>query len=118
MASMWWEKHFAMVVETTISPNKCYRLETLEPFWILPSFVHPKPHVDPETELRWLSPWQQPGFFRLYHHRTGKILGESTIYDLQEDMGGGGLSWNYAGRDETYAGMIRVGRTLPECREQ
>ena len=39
-ASQWWEKAFATVEETDISPGGCYRLVQYTPYWVIPASFH------------------------------------------------------------------------------
>jgi hypothetical protein len=106
-ASQWWEKGMAARLgEPDISPGGCYRVETLKPFWVLPNILHPRVHPDELDKPEWFPWWGYPGFFRLYDHRTGKLISETRIYDLE--TGGGGMTWG-AGSGEIFAGMIPVG---------
>ncbi len=93
------------------SPNGCYRLQSLKPFWVLPDIFHPR--ADPNEDVpaqRWPL-WKYPGFYRLYDNRTGELLGESKIYDLAQASGT--INWGVSG--EVYAGLIHVGPNAPDC---
>ncbi|WP_426201171.1 hypothetical protein [Pseudomonas sp. TWP3-1] len=109
-ASQWWEKAWAKPAHAAdISPNGCYRVQQFRPYWVLPSFFHPKPHPDEMMETHWFVGWESPAFFRLYNNHTGEFISESGIYDLVNF--GGNLYW---GRSVS-VGMIEVGSNLPDC---
>lgn len=110
-ASQWWEKGLATRWDEVTSPNGCYRLESLKPFWVLPNIFHPR--SDPNEDVppqKWPS-WKYPGFYRLYDNRTGELLGESRIYDLHQASGP--INWGISG--VVYAGLIPVGPTSADC---
>lgn len=109
--SQWWEKGLASQWDEVTSPNACYRLVSLKPFWVLPNIFHPR--ADPNEDVapeKWPM-WKYPGFYRLYDNRTGALLGESNIYDLY--LASGSINWGVAG--EVYAGLIYVGPNAPDC---
>lgn len=112
-ASQWWERGLAARLgEPDISPGGCYRVETFKPFWVLPNIFHPRVHPDELDKPEWFPWWGYPGFFRLYDHRTGKLISETRIYDLE--TGGGRMTWG-AGSGEIFAGMIPVGPNVADC---
>ncbi|RYD75415.1 MAG: hypothetical protein EOP84_18335, partial [Verrucomicrobiaceae bacterium] len=91
-ASEYWEKGLAESLnEPDISPGGCYRVETFKPFWILPMMFHRKANPYKDHSPKWLPWWGYPAFFRLYDHRTGKLISETEIYDLES--AGGPMSW-------------------------
>ncbi|WP_440778920.1 hypothetical protein [Pseudomonas syringae] len=118
IASEWWEKGLAQRSgEPDISPGGCYRVELFKPFWILPMMFHSMmfhsmPHPDSEVPRKWLPSWGYPAFFRLYDHRTGELISETEIYDLES--AGGQMSWGDKS-GEISAGMISIGPNLPDC---
>ena len=114
-ASQWWEKGLATKKkEVIISPNKCYRIESYKPFWLLPTFFHPWTHPDKSTPPVWFSQWISPGFDRLYDNRSGELIGESEIYDFGLS-GGYGVSWGNKRQPAVYAGMIYIGPNTSDC---
>ncbi len=52
-----------------------------------------------------------PGFYRLYDHHNGRLLGESGIYDPEQASGS--INWGVSG--DVYAGMIYVGPNASDC---
>jgi hypothetical protein len=118
-ASQWWEKAFASVEETEVSPGGCYRLVQYTPYWIIPGSFHPA--RDPQEKWsplgNWYTPWmpnEVPGFFRLYDQRTGKKLGETAVYDLTM-IGPGGVHWPEDGFRFMAVGFVRLADDLPPC---
>lgn len=113
-AARWWEKGLAKVSEAPIiSPNGCYRVEILKPFWILPAMFHPKAHPDELDTPKWFPWWSYPGFYRLYDNRNGLLIGESHIHDLTS--AGGPLFWGDSWFPEISAGLITIGPNLADC---
>lgn len=112
-ASQWWEKALATKVSTTISPNGCYRVESFKPFWVLFDIFHPMPHPGEEAEPKWFPWWEYPGFYRLYDHRTGRLIAVSNIYDLASVSGR--LYWGGKAGHEVSAGLIYIGPNAPDC---
>jgi hypothetical protein len=80
-ASLWWERAFATFAWSRTSPDGCIRVDTYEPFWVLPSYLHRVP--DPDSMIR--HPigklWGYPIFDRAYEASTGAFLGETIVYD-------------------------------------
>nr|WP_084702826.1 hypothetical protein [Pseudomonas japonica] len=112
LASEWWEKHLAPAVSSpVISPNGCYRLETFKPLWLLPNIFHRKADPNEGTKPEWPPGWEYPGFFRLFDNRSGELLGESNIYDLEQASGD--IDWGVTG--SVYVGMIFVGPNAQDC---
>lgn len=113
-ASQWWEKGLAKIVGVSvISPSGCYRIEKIRPFWILPDFFHPESHPDKMVKRNWSPWWGYPGFYRLYDNRSGVMIGESDIYDLESASGF--LYWGDRIRPEVFSGMIYIGPNAPDC---
>lgn len=46
-ASNWWERAYATYDSSEVSPDGCFRIDTYEPFWVLPSMLHRSPNTDP-----------------------------------------------------------------------
>ena len=112
-ASQWWEKHLAQRLGVpAISPDFCYRLETFKPFWVLPNVLHRRPDPNEDQPPEWFPWWEYPGFLRLYDDRTGALITETKIYDLE--MVGGQMSWS-TGSGTITAGMILLGQRSPDC---
>ncbi|WP_010217334.1 hypothetical protein, partial [Pseudomonas syringae group genomosp. 3] len=81
-ASEWWEIGLAeRLSDPYISPGGCYRVELFKPFWVLPMMFHTMPDPNEGVPREWLPWWGYPAFFRLYDHRTGKLISETEIYD-------------------------------------
>ncbi|MET3930722.1 hypothetical protein ABIE51_002609 [Lysobacter sp. OAE881] len=119
-ASQWWEKAFATVAKTELSPGGCYRLVQYAPHWVIPASFHPA--RDPQenwTPLdNWYAPWmpnEAPAFFRLYNSRTGQKLGESAVYDLTM-IGPGGVHWPQEYSRRMSVGFVYLADDLPPCR--
>jgi len=110
-ASQWWEKGLATQWDEITSPNGCYRLESLKPFWVLPDIFHSRAHPDEDLPPQQWPLWKYPGFYRLYDNRSGQLLGESRIYDLAQASGA--INWGMSG--SVYAGYIFVGPNAPDC---
>lgn len=114
-ASQWWEKGLAAKEnEIIISPNKCYRIESYKPFWLLPTFFHPWRHPDNTTPPVWFTQWIYPGFDRLFDNRSGKLIGESEVYDFGRS-GGNGVFWGNEHRPAVYSGMVYIGPNVHDC---
>lgn len=114
IASEWWEKGLATPLRAPIiSPDGCYRIDRLKPFWILPNVFHRESDPNEDVQPTWFPWWENPGFYRLYDQRNGKLIGESNIYDLK--YASGPIIWG-EGSGAIYAGMIFIGTTLPGCR--
>ncbi|MFD2640874.1 hypothetical protein [Pseudomonas japonica] len=112
LSSEWWETGLAAPLsDPVISPNGCYRLQSFKPFWVLPDTLHRKADPNEDISPKWLPWWEYPGFYRLYDHRSGKLLGESRIYDLEQASGP--INWGVSGN--VYAGMIYVGPNASDC---
>ncbi len=110
--SEWWEKGLATPLNTTVSPNGCYRVESLKPFWLLPDTFHREHDPNEDMDPTWFPHWEYPGFYRLYDHRSGALLGESRIYDLA--YASGPLTWG-VGSKSVFAGMIYLGPNTLDC---
>ncbi|HEY4292767.1 hypothetical protein [Luteibacter sp.] len=81
VASNWWEKAWGTYAFSETSPDGCIRVDTFDPYWVLPSLFHPIPHPDPEARPLWLASWEAPVFRRAYEASTGKFLGETIVYE-------------------------------------
>ncbi|HEY4291648.1 hypothetical protein [Luteibacter sp.] len=81
VASNWWEKAWGTYDFSETSPDGCIRVDTFDPFWILPSPFHGLPHPDPQASTRWGALWEAPVFRRAYEASTGTFLGETIVYD-------------------------------------
>lgn len=114
IGSQWWERGLAESFdEPDISPNGCYRVESFKPFWVLPNTFHPRYHPDDLDNPQWFPWWGYPGFYRLFDNRSGKLLGQSRIYDLESASGR--LNWGNRVVREVSAGMITIGPNAPDC---
>ncbi|WP_259099162.1 hypothetical protein [Pseudomonas sp. JUb42] len=114
VASQWWEKSLATNLSApVISPGGCYRVETLKPFWALPSLLQPVQDPNEEGSTKWFQLWGYPGFYKLYDHRSGKLIGMSSVYDLQYTSGP--LYWGSKSFPEVSAGAIYIGPNVPDC---
>ncbi|WP_122282676.1 hypothetical protein [Pseudomonas syringae group genomosp. 3] len=112
-ASEWWEIGLAeRLSDPYISPGGCYRVELFKPFWVLPMMFHTMPDPNEGVPREWLPWWGYPAFFRLYDHRTGELISETEIHDLES--AGGPMSWG-GGSGMVYAGMIPIGPNVPDC---
>jgi hypothetical protein len=80
-ASSWWERAFATLESSELSPDGCIRIDTYHPFWITPSIFHRMPHPDPTNRVALGKVWEAAVFQRAYEARTGTFLGESVVYD-------------------------------------
>ncbi|RML98473.1 hypothetical protein APX70_08083, partial [Pseudomonas syringae pv. maculicola] len=61
---------------------------------------------------KWFPWWGYPAFFRLYDHRTGVLISETKIYDLESASGK--LSWG-SGSGDVMSGLISIGPNAPDC---
>jgi hypothetical protein len=118
-ASQWWEKAFATRTDIDVSPNGCYRLEELKPYWVFPGGFHPRfedeERWNPLTD--WYAPWfpnEYPGFYRLYDNRTGALLAESGVRDLTTNAGAG-THWPDERLRWMSAGFTQLADNLPPC---
>jgi hypothetical protein len=80
-ASNSWERAYATYDSSEISPDGCFRIDTYEPFWILPSMFHRSPDPDPTIRNGLGRPWGDAIFKRAYEIGTGELLGETVIFD-------------------------------------
>lgn len=110
-ASEWWEKGLATPVEDKqFVSNDCAYVQTFKPFWVLPNILHPKRDPNGDIPQQWLTGWGYPGFYRLFDSRSGVLLGETDIYDLEHSSGG---LWEDS--KGVYAGIIYIGPTVKSC---
>ncbi|MFJ4375448.1 hypothetical protein ACIP1T_22930 [Pseudomonas japonica] len=113
-ASEWWQTGLAQPLDDPVlSPNGCYRVVELKPFWVLPDMFHRKSHPDEDRPPTWFPRWGLPGFYRLYDQRTGEFLGQSKIYDLENASGP--IRWGHTGNPVVKAGFISIGPNVPDC---
>jgi hypothetical protein len=116
-ASEWWETSLARPLrEPIFSPNGCYRVDRLRPFWVLPDIFHRESHPDEDRPPTWFPRWGNPGFYRLYDLRTGELLGQSKIYDLESASGS--LWWGDTQDPIVSAGLIPIGPGAVDCLEE
>lgn len=80
-ASEWWERAFATYVRSEPSPDGCFRIDTLKPFWVLPSNFHVSPHPDPTMPTSVGRTWENAVFRRAVELSTGNVLGETVVFD-------------------------------------
>ena len=80
-ASNWWERAYATYDSSEVSPDGCFRIDTYEPFWILPSMFHRSPDPDPMIRNSLGRPWGDAIFKRAYEINTGEVLGETVVFD-------------------------------------
>lgn len=113
IASNWWERGLATRLSTdSVSPDGCYRIQSFKPYWVLPDIFHRESDVNGVNSPAWFPWWGYPGFYRLYDNRSGELISETDIYDLE--FAGGKLDWG-DGSDSVMAGMIIIVSKLPEC---
>jgi hypothetical protein len=113
-ASIWWERAYATASTSRISPDNCLRLDSFEPFWLLPSFLQTIPDQDPRESGTIGRPWQTPIFFRLFEISTGDFLGESVIFDaavIQGEVYWDWGTWDRQNRREVSVGTYTVAKT-------
>ena len=87
-ASTKWERSLGAVRYSRVSPEGCFRLDSVVPYWILPKLLHPYVH---DGRLVALTLWD-PIFYRLYDNRTGELLDQTRIYN--SELGNGSISWD------------------------
>ena len=92
-ASDWWERAYATYDSSEISPDGCIRIDTYEPFWILPSMFHRIPDPDPTVRHDLGMQWDAPIFKRAYEVGSGTFLGETVVF---EPAGQNIIFWNEA----------------------
>jgi hypothetical protein len=95
-ASDWWERAYAKYESSEISPDGCIRIDTFEPFRVLPSVFHRIPHPDPSIRHRFGMQWDAAIFRRAYEVSTGVFLGETVVYDPMASFNL--MFWNEARR--------------------
>lgn len=111
-ASEWWEKGLASPLGTpVVSPDGCSHVQAFKPFWLLPDILHREFPPNEDGKARWFPIWEMPGFYRLYDHHSGDLIGETVIYDLE--FSGGPLSWYRSG--DVYVGMTYLGKHPSGC---
>lgn len=96
VASTWWEKAWGTYLMSEMSPDGCLRIDSFEPFWVLPSSFHRSAHPDATTHLSIGNAWEAAVFRRLYEHSTGVLLGETPIYDPVQVLNG--IHWGESAR--------------------
>ena len=112
-ASNWWERGWATRLATdSVSPDGCYRIQSFKPYWVLPNIFHREPDVNGVNSPAWFPWWGYPGFYRLFDNRSGELISETKIYDLES--AGGRLSWG-VGSGYVMAGLIIIASNLPDC---
>lgn len=79
-ASHWWERAYAKYESSEMSPDGCIRIDTYEPFWVLPSTFHRIPRPE-GTHYGFGREWNEAIFRRAYEVSTGVILGETIVFD-------------------------------------
>jgi hypothetical protein len=80
-ASNWWERTYATYLASETSPDGCFRIDTYKPFWVLPSMLHRSPDPDPTIRNSLGRPWEMAVFRRAYEVSTGRLLGETVVFD-------------------------------------
>ncbi|HVI56432.1 MAG TPA: hypothetical protein VM621_15420 [Luteibacter sp.] len=78
--SNWWERAYAKYESSELSPDGCIRIDTYEPFWVLPSVFHRIPRPE-GTHYGLGRVWNAAVFKRAYEVRTGDLLGETVVFD-------------------------------------
>jgi hypothetical protein len=94
--SDWWERAYATYDSSEMSPDGCIRIDTYDPFWVLPSVFHRIPDADPSIRYPLGRPWITPTFKRAYEASTGAQLGETIVFDpsLATDV----IAWGRASK--------------------
>lgn len=92
-ASTKWERSLGTVRYSRVSPEGCFRLDSVVPYWLLPKLLHP--YVD-DGRLVVLTLWD-PVFYRLYDNRTNELLDQTRIYN--SELGNGPISWDSGNLD-------------------
>jgi hypothetical protein len=82
LTSSWWERALATFESSRVSPDGCIRVDTLKPFWILPSELHRLPNPDPGHRHELGLHWDSPMFQRAYEVSTDILLGETIVFDV------------------------------------
>jgi len=80
-ASNWWERAYATYDSSEVSPDGCFRIDTYEPFWVLPSMLHRSPNTDPAVRNSLGRRWEDAIFKRAYEISSGDLLGETVVFD-------------------------------------
>jgi hypothetical protein len=80
-ASNWWERAYARYDSSQVSPDGCFRIDTYEPFWVLPSMLHRSPNTAPTVRNSLGRRWEDAIFKRAYEISTGELLGETVVFD-------------------------------------
>ncbi len=117
-ASAWWEKAWSTYVMSEMSPDGCLRIDTFEPFWVLPSPFHRSAHPDASTRPSIGNVWEAVVFRRLYEDSTGTLLGETPVYDPVQAFNG--IDWgdpNRAGQRQVSVNGFRLA-TTERCADQ
>lgn len=91
--SKWWEIAFATPGVPRLSPDKCLRLESYRPFWILPSILQINPPSNRSESADFGAAWQAPGFYRAIEESTGRQLGQSIVFDGFMISGPADINW-------------------------
>lgn len=100
-----------MQVDTIPSPDKCLRLDAFEPFWVLPSFFQRAPEADSRALGHYGMVWQSPRFYRLFEASSGRLLGESPIFELVDSGEPAWSPWRHGEHREVSVAGYVVGMT-------
>ena len=111
-ASNVWERAWATQTDTIVSPDACLRLDGFEPFWMLPSVFQQLPEADARPSGRYGSAWESPRFYRLYEISSGRLLGESEVFDLLDSSEANWGKWSKGERRRVFVRGHEVARTL------
>lgn len=110
-ASDVWERAWATHIDTVLSPDACLRLDAFEPFWVLPSFFQRAPEADSRALGHYGMVWQSPRFYRLFEASSGRLLGESPIFELVDSGEPAWSPWRHGEHREVSVAGYVVGVT-------
>lgn len=78
-ADEWRARTFATVEAHQDSPDGCFRIKALRPYFLSDFKSDPMPLAKGTLRHRWI----QPRFYRIYDRRDGRALDESPIFDMR-----------------------------------
>lgn len=105
----WRIRTFANVEAHQDSPDGCFRVEALRPYFLDDFKSDPMPLAKGTVRHRWV----QPRFYRIYDRRDGRKLDESPIFDVRNFPAA--IDW-FAAENQEYREVWVAGHLLLSTR--